>query len=337
MKKNLVYIGNHLHSSNKNPTYSLNLISRLTAAGFHVVETSSKSNKLLRYIDMWTTLIKHRKNCDFVLIDTYSTWNYYFAITLAWWARRFKLKYIPILHGGNLPRRLKTNPKQIKRYCAKAYCTVSPSAYLAEEFKKAGIENIEIVPNALDIEKFQFSSGQSQTARLIWLRSFIPIYNPQLAIRAFKLVKEEFSHAELTMAGPGEESLLNQCKELAVSLDLEIDFKGKLDQQEWIALAKEHDIFVNSSNFDNMPLSVIEAMAMGLAVVSTDVGGIPHLINDEHDGLLATAHDAESLAGAIAKLLTDTHLRAELIIKARSKVEAYNWEAVIEKWRTVLN
>lgn len=337
MKKNLVYIGNHLRNSNKNPTYSLELITRLRAAGYSVVETSGRSNKLQRYLDMWTTLFKHRKRCDYVLIDTYSTWNFYYAITLAWWARRFGLKYIPVLHGGNLPQRLKKNPKAIERYCKGAYKVISPSAYLAKEFQKAGMNNILIIPNAIDLQQFPFKENASGGQRIIWLRSFIELYNPQLAIKAFKLVKDRFPEAEMTMAGPADENSLQHCKNLAKNLDLQIDFRAKQSRSEWITLAQQHDIFLNSSNFDNMPLSVIEAMAMGLVVVSTDVGGMPYLIENEDSGLLVAADEPEQMAMAITKLLTDNGMMSELAIKARSRVTDYNWQAVMNKWKAVLN
>lgn len=337
MKRNLVYIGNHLQDSNKNPTYSLQLISKLTQEGYQVVAASSKTNKVLRYLDMWTTLYKNRKRCDFVLIDTYSTWNFYYAITLAWWARRFGLKYIPILHGGRLPERLAKNPVKVKKYCSLAYKVISPSAYLSEAFAVQGIDNVQVIPNAIELSKFPFRSKTQNRQKILWLRAFYGIYNPQMAIKAFKIVKDEFPKAQLTMVGPADKSVLSSCVDLAAKLSLEVVFIDKVRQAQWIELAGHNDIFLNTSNFDNTPLSVIEAMALGLTVVTTNVGGMPYLIENTKEGLLVRANDPEHMAQAIKKLLTDTKLMASLTIKARSKVERYKWEVVIKDWKAVLN
>lgn len=337
MKRNLVYIGNHLQQSNKNPTYSLQLISSLTQEGYRVVAASSKTNKLLRYLDMWTVLFKNRKECDYVLIDTYSTWNFYYAITLAWWARRFGLKYIPILHGGKLPERLAKNPGRVKKYCGLAYKVVSPSTYLAKAFADHGIDQVQVIPNAIDLSKFPFRNRTQNRQMIIWLRAFYSIYNPQMAIKAFKQVKESFPKAQLTMVGPANSAVLEKCQKLAKKLEVDVSFMDKVDQETWIDLASQNDIFLNTSNFDNMPLSVIEAMAMGLVIVSTDVGGMPYLIDHNQDGLLIPADDDEQMAEAIANLLTDTLLMAKLAMTARSKVERYNWEEVMKGWKAVLN
>lgn len=336
MKRNLVYIGNHLQNSGKNPTYSLRLIGRLRHAGYGVVAASSKANKIWRYLDMLKTLYRNRKSCDYVLIDTYSTWNFYYAISLAWFARRFGLKYIPILHGGRLPQRLKHNPKMTKRYCRGAYSVISPSKYLAESFKNEGVKNIKIIPNALDLSRFVKHGTKSDIKKMIWLRAFIPLYNPQMAIRAFKKVKERFPEASLTMAGPGEASTLSACKRLAGELKVEVNFMGKIDQQQWIELAREHSIFLNTSRADNEPLSVLEALSMGLVVVSTNVGGMSWLINDKEDGLLVPADDHEAMAIAIQKILTDSALQEAYAQKAAIKVEQHDWSKVIGQWESVL-
>jgi len=73
---------------------------------YTIYKSSSKTNKFLRLLDMCFSVIKKRKTVDYILIDTFSTSNFYFALATSQIARFFKLKYIPILRGGNLPHRI---------------------------------------------------------------------------------------------------------------------------------------------------------------------------------------------------------------------------------------
>ncbi len=108
--KKIVYIGNNL-SEKTNYTPMLYTLSALfKEEGHQVVVASNKMNKFLRLLDMAYTVIKHQKNTDFVLIDTFGASNFYFAVLISQIARILNLKYIPILRGGNLPARFEKNP-----------------------------------------------------------------------------------------------------------------------------------------------------------------------------------------------------------------------------------
>ena len=336
-RKNLVYIGNHLRSSAKNPTYSTRLISRLKTEGFSVVASSSHNNKLLRFLDMWMTVVKHRRRCDYLLIDTYSTLNFYYAIVIGWWARRFKLLYIPILHGGNLPNRIKTNPKILKRFCQGAYTVVSPSAYLADQFESAEICKVEIVRNAIDLSRYTPTANNIFAPNLVWLRAFLPLYNPQLAIQAFQRIQSKFPTASLIMAGPGDPQILEECQTLATEYKLTVDFPGKINQEQWIGFGQKATVFLNTSTTDNQPLSVLEAQAMGLPVVSTAVGGMPFLIENGSDGFLVDQHEPDAMADAILKILSDESLYKSMREKALSRAQQHDWPLILEKWKSILN
>ena len=336
-KRNLVYIGNHLRSSDKNPTYSLRLIDRLKQEGYRVWASSSKNNKVLRFLDMWATLLKRSRQADFVLIDTYSTLNFYYAIIIGWWARRLGLSYIPVMHGGNLPKRLQNNPKTVARYCRGALLVICPSTYLAEQFRVAGIENVEVIPNAIDISAYNSSAANRQTARIVWLRAFLPLYNPQMAIKAFAELVKEFPEAALIMAGPGDSSTRNSCKSLAEELGVNVTFHDRIDQQQWRAIGTQAGIFLNTSTADNQPLSVLEAQAMGMAVVSTEVGGMPYMIKDGEDGFLVTSNDSQAMAAAIKKILASDSLAQQLRDKAKAKAATHDWPIIVAAWKSVLN
>ena len=106
--KKILYIGNNLAKNSNYHSAMDTLSSMLIDEGFDVKCSSSKSNKILRLFSMCFSIIIMRKRTDFILIDTFSTTNFYYTLITSQIARMFSIKYIPILHGGNLPWRIIT-------------------------------------------------------------------------------------------------------------------------------------------------------------------------------------------------------------------------------------
>jgi glycosyltransferase involved in cell wall biosynthesis len=97
-------------------------------------------------------------------------------------------------------------------------------------------------------------------------------------------------------------------------------------------LSVDYDIFINTTNFDNHPVSVIEAMALGLPVVTTNVGGVPFLVDDEENGLLVPPNQVDEFVKAVERLIETPELAERIAKNARQKVEAYDWETVKFQW-----
>lgn len=335
--KNLLYVGNHLQSSQRNASYSAVLGPLLAQSGYKIRYTSRINNKALRLMEMLWTTLSTKKTTDLVLIDTYSTQNFYYAVMVGQLCRLLHLSYIPILHGGNLPHRLKNSPKLSKILFGNAYRNVSPSMYLKEHFKQYGFQNVVHIPNTIALANYPYHKKTFDVPRLLWVRSFSEIYNPELAVKVLYELKKRGYHATLCMVGPDTDGSLTKVKNLADSLDLPVRFTGKLTKDAWVALSKQYNVFINTTNFDNMPLSVIEAMVLGLAVVSTNIGGMPYLIEDGVDGTLVPPNDPIAMADAVCSLfeeVSETKIRVEA---ARFKVEQFDWGMVKGKWSEVLD
>ncbi len=110
-KSNILYIGNNLVEKTNYATSMDILSSLLKVEGFTIYKSSSTSNKILRLLEMCFAVFHYRTKVNYVLIDTYSTSNFYYAFITSQLCRLFNLHYLPILRGGNLPYRLKQNPK----------------------------------------------------------------------------------------------------------------------------------------------------------------------------------------------------------------------------------
>ena len=224
--KNVLYIGNALSKKGKNTT-SIETLGKRLGDFCSIKTSSSKSNKILRLIDMVRQLVINRSWADYVLIDTYSTTNFYYAFIISQISRIMNVKYIPILHGGNLENRLKKTSRLSKMIFENAYRLVSPSKYLESIFKKYGYKNLEYIPNTIEIRDFKFFNRDIDIIKLFWLRSFASIYNPYMAILVLEELIIRGYNPELVMIGPEIDQSMKITKQLALEKSLNVKFFGK--------------------------------------------------------------------------------------------------------------
>ena len=332
--KNLLYIGNNLNTAKVNISSIQVLGALLESEGYDLRYASSKRNKMFRLLDMLWSCIWNSRWADAVLIDTYSTQNFYYAYACSLVCRLFNVSYFPILHGGNLPKRLDKSPKLSASLFNNSSRNISPSIYLKNFFIEKGFENTEYIPNSISIKKYNVKPKTFDTIRLLWVRSFSKIYNPLMAIRVFKRLKDLGLHVELCMVGPDSDGSLDEVKALAKKLDVHPKFTGKLSKEEWIKLSENYNVFMNTANYDNMPVSIVEAMALAFPIVSTEVGGIPFLIKDGEDGLLSATNDENTMTENIIRIFENEKIRTQLSINARQKAERFDWQSIKKQWRS---
>jgi glycosyltransferase involved in cell wall biosynthesis len=304
---------------------------------YDVVTCSEVPNKALRFLDMARQIIKYRKECKLLIVDTYSTWNFYYALMTAFFGKLFNIPYLPILHGGDLPKRLKKYPKMSHYLFQDSAANVTPSIYLKEAFEEAGYAT-HYIPNNIPLEAYHFRLRETIKPKILYVRSFAKIYNTKMAINTIKNLIETYPDITLCMVGPDRDGSLEETKAYAKELGLEksVTFTGGLPKEEWLALAQNYDIFINPTNFDNLPVSIVEAMALGFPIVSTNVGGLPYLIEDGIDGLLVDKNDDKAMSEKIAQLLSDPKLCKKLSQNGRKKADTYDWKVIKEKWDKII-
>ncbi|SFN33369.1 glycosyltransferase family 4 protein [Salegentibacter flavus] len=334
--KNLVYIGNELRARGGTPTSIDILAPLLRAEGFTVHTASSKKNQLLRLSEMLTTIIRHHKSTDAVLIDTYSTRNFWYAVLCVQLCNMLSLDYILLLHGGDLDKRLKTHSEITGKLFKNALLNICPSSYMQEILQQAGVNNTRFIPNPVRLEDYKFKLREKHRPRLLWVRSFAEIYNPLLALKVLEDLLKDHPEVKLCMVGPQKDESFEECQAYAREKNLPVDFPGLLTKEEWIKLSSDYDIFLNTTDIDNTPVSVIEAMALGLPVVSTNVGGMPFLIDNGKTGLLVSPRDVNAMLNQINFLLEKPEEAQRISFAAREKVEAFDWEVVKNDWIELL-
>lgn len=212
-----------------------------------------------------------------------------------------------------------------------AHRIVVPSGYLREVFARFGL-TAEEIHNFVDIEAIPFRERASLQPVFLSNRNLEPLYNVECCIRAFARVQQQVPSASLVVAGYGTQR--ESLEALVVSLGLgNVRFTGRVSMAEMAQLLNDADILLNSPDIDNMPLSLIEAQAAGLPVVSTSTGGIPYIVKDGETGLLVPPGDAEGMARASLRLLSEEGLAARLARAARAScIEQFTWPAVQDAW-----
>lgn len=336
-KKKILYLGNALQQHGFTIS-TMEVHSKLLEKHFEVYSASSKKHRLLRMLDFIRTFLKHRKQVDGVIISTFSTLNFYYAWVIALLARFYHVPYIPYLHGGGLPNRLKHSPRMSRAIFKYAYTNVAPSGYLEQAFQNAGFQ-VTHIPNFIQTPTHFSRLRAHCEAKLLWVRSFEQIYHPEMTIRVFQQIAQLYPYAQLCMVGPDKDGSLARCQALVTQAGLtdQVQFTGKLSKTEWMALADHYDVFISTTRFDNTPVSVLEAMSLGLPVVSTDVGGVSFLIKHGQEGLLSPSEDITAMVNNLKRLLDSPELAQRLSKNGMAKAQTHQWPVVEQQWLTLLN
>ena len=140
------------------------------------------------------------------------------------------------------------------------------------------------------------------------------------------------------MVGPDKDGSMEEVRSRAAQLGVHdrVNFPGRVPKAEVPQWLDRGDIFLNTTNADNTPVSVMEAMACGLPVVSTHVGGVPYLIEDGKDGLLVPPSNPSAMADAVRQLLKDPVLAGRLSRSAFLKVQRWDWGEILSQWEDLL-
>lgn len=235
--------------------------------------------------------------------------------------------------GGGADDFLARAPSHVLRMLAQASLRVTPSAFLRRVFSKYGLTT-EVIPNIIDLSRFSPVPARSvgDAPHMVVTRNLEAIYDIPTAIRAFANIQRVFPRARLTVAGSGPE--LPRLQALVVELGLQesVRFAGRIENAEIPALYQSADCLVNPSTVDNMPISILEAFASGVPVVSTDAGGIPDLVEHTVSGLLVPVGDHEAMGHEILRVLQDAALAAQLRQSGLAQAEAYAWPQVRTQW-----
>lgn len=333
----LLMVGNFLSDNIGIRCVCEELAPRLKARGWSVTTTSRIPARLPRMLDMLYTAWCKRNHYRIAQVDLYSGPSFVWAEAVAAMLTALRRPFVLTVHGGRLPDFARRWTSRVRRLLNSAAAVSVPSRFLLERIAPYRSDLVHL-NNGLEIAHYPCRTRTQAAPRLVWLRSFHRIYNPSLAVRAAALLSREFPALTLRMAGPDRgDGSFGAARDEAARLGIadRVEFVGRVPKCDVPLLLAESDIFVNTTNVDNAPVCVVEAMAAGLCVVSTNVGGVPYLVRDGHDGLLVPPDDPAELAAAVRRVLTEPDLAASLSRNGRSAAQSYDWSAVLPQWESL--
>ena len=334
----VLYIGNNLSHHGFAPGVIETLGKQLKESGYNVSYAGNSRSQLLRMVEMIYKILTVGRRVDYILIDTYSTLAFWYAYLTGGLSKILGTKYIPILHGGDLPKRLQRSKRACDKLFNNSYANVAVSGYLNHEFEKVGYKTV-VIPNSIDISKYPFKLREQSRPKLLWVRSFHRQYNPLMAADVLEGLLQIHPDAELCMVGPDKDGSLGEFKDYIRQKGTEehVKITGKLSKEDWISLSENYDFFINTTNVDNTPVSVIEAMALGLCVISTNPGGIPFLVQDGVDAKLVNPQNSSLMIRTVDYLLKNPEDVVQLSVNARKKAEQFDVNVIIPAWKDLLS
>ena len=203
----------------------------------------------------------------------------------------------------------------------------------ANLFLKYGINTV-VIPPSIDSQLLEPREITSVQPKILVSRSLEKRNNMTCIIEAFGLVKQKYPRAEMTIAGDGPER--PKLEEMVMHKRLTgITFNGPVQSGQLSRLYTEADLYINVSSIDGLPVSLLEALAVGLPVITTGVGGIPSVITDRKNGLFVNPDDPAQLAGTIIKLVESPNLVKSLSEQARLSISSQSIPGIKERWRSL--
>ncbi len=343
-KPTTLLVGNHLSGAGVNPSVCESLAVRLRERGWRVLTTSHNPNRVGRVYDMLTTVWETRHDYDVAHVDVYSGKAFLWAEAVCGLLRAVGKPYVVTLRGGNLVPFARQRPRRFARVLGRAAAVTTPSRFLFEHLGSTDhwinrSTAVHLIPNPIDVGAYRYRPRKAVEPRLVWLRAFHRIYEPELAVVALSKLIREFPTAQLTMVGPDKgDGSLSRARRAVEShgLSSRVSFPGAAAKSLLPALLDSGDVFLNTSRIDNTPVSVLEAMAGGLCVVSTDAGGMRYLLRHERDALLTPCGRPAEMAAAVKRLLHGPALAERISRNARRAVEAFDWSAILPLWERLL-
>ena len=245
-------------------------------------------------------------------------------------ARLYRKPLILNYRSGEAEDHLRGASRGVFGLLRMCHAIVVPSGFLVQIFAQFGFRATAIA-NVVDPSVIHARHRGSARPRIIVPRALEPLYNVACAIRAFAIIQRRFPEARFTILGKGSEEAV--LKRLVHELGLRhVEFSGWVDRSEIGESYDRHDILVNTSSIDNMPVSLLEGFAAGLPIVTTNAGGIPYLARDRVNAHVVEVDDHEAIASRVIELLENPGEVSRLSRAGRQESQKYTWEAVAGQW-----
>lgn len=242
------------------------------------------------------------------------------------------LQYVLSVWGSDVYRFPNNNPINkllLKKILKKATLVLSTSKAMAVETSKYFSGNIEITPFGVDVKKYNLEKNSSTNFRFGLLKVIEERYGVDILIKAFKqfINLNLDSNATLTIAGDGP--ALAEMKALTDSLELteKVDFLGWVNNKDTPHFFQNIDVLIVPSREESFGVVAVEGMASNTAVIASNVGGLPEVIEDNVTGLIFDSENVSQLSDLMCVMYNNSKLRDSFIEHGFAKAgNEYNWD-----------
>jgi glycosyltransferase involved in cell wall biosynthesis len=274
------------------------------------------------------------RRSDIVHVSSASYWSFLLAPLPAMIMGRVLGKPVILnYHSGEASDHLARWGLLVHPWLSLADELVVPSQYLRQVFAAHGYDT-RVIHNTVDTSRFVYRVRDPLRPRLLSTRNFEWYYGVDHTLRAFKLIQCAYPHATIEIAGAGSRE--RELRDLARSLSLTgVHFLGPVAPADMPALHERADILVNSSLIDNQPLSILEAMASGMPIVSTGAGDIGNMIEHGISGTIVPEKDPAAMAAAVVFLLKYPACARTMASRAVERLDRYSWDRVGDQWSSL--
>ncbi len=325
VRKSVLFVANYRQSSGGISTQIEILNRLLQQEGYKTGIFSLKGNPFFRIkaIFKLKTVVK---NYDIIHIHACSHWGFLPAIVGIRVGKKLGKRVVLTYHGGSANEFFKKHSRLVRKYLGKTDVNIVLSGYLKEVFKRYDIPCITI-PNIIELKEGAYRERTEILPHFISIRSLTPTYNILCTIKAFQKVKQLYPQASLTLLGDGP--LRNEL-ELYVSEQhiSGVSFEGSVPNDNIYDFLEKSDIMLSSPFIDNMPMSLLEGFFAGVLVISSNVGGVPYMVEHGRTGLLFESNNYQDMANQMIWALTHQREILQIIINAKEDVKRYTADSV---------
>ncbi len=241
-------------------------------------------------------------------------------ISVALPARVFKIPVIWTMHGPIDVTGSRLYAGLFERSAAHVRSVVCISEYVKRSLLETGLDarKVLVIPNGVDLTTHEF--GHHGGRYVTFLGRLEEVKNPRLFVNSCVAVAAHYPQARFRIIGSGTLEPELRAMVRQAGMERSFCFEGWLSNPRPLLL--EASVLVVSSDVEGQGFSAIEAMALGVPVVATAVGGLVEVIDDGSTGILCQPRSVESVSAGIARVLSDDKLAQHLARSARIKVEA---------------
>lgn len=271
-------------------------------------------------------LLKKATSYDVLHVHCCSKVGFFPAIVGVSAGKELGKKVVLTYHGGGAEEFFRKHTRLVRRFLLKTDANIVLSGFLGKVFDKYQIP-YTIIPNVIELDASKFKQRDQIKPNFISIRTLSPLYNIECILRAFKRVKQQIPEATLQIVGDGPSRA--KLEDMVNSEGIEdVTFVGRVDNTEIYNQLDKADIMLSAPRIDNMPVSILEAFNAGLLVISSNVGGVPYMIEDGVNGMLFESNNNEELAKKMIRAIMNHGISLRIIETAHYSLKQYSWKTI---------